>query len=170
MLKYRYCKRHMVGFIDGQLTPKVRRRVARYIDECPDCYREYVRQRDLQNELKAHFSLMGLPDAGQLSQMWRGVQAELHYNAASYRFRLRYGVLTAIVVLTLMFAPLLFGEDAALPAAATQPTPVTIDTRVTDTAQEPVPTATTDPTQDVDGVVPEAARTPDETRTYGYDS
>jgi anti-sigma factor RsiW len=169
MSKYRYCKRYMVGFIDGQLTPKVRRRVARYIDNCPDCYREYIRQRDLQNELKAHFALVSQPDTVQLSRMWRGVQSEMHYTS-SRRFRLRYGVLTAIVVLALMFAPLLFGEDTALPAAATQPTPLIVDTRVTDTAQEPVPTATVDSTQVVDGIVPEAARTPDETRTYGYNS
>ena len=44
--KYRYCKVQMVRYVSGDLSDAARRRVARYIEECEDCYREFRRQRD----------------------------------------------------------------------------------------------------------------------------
>lgn len=75
--KYRFCKVHMARFVNGDLTDSVRRRVARYIDECEDCYREYMRHREFALKLERNLPTLGRPEAAQLDHIWRSLQADL---------------------------------------------------------------------------------------------
>ena len=76
--KYRYCKVHMARFVSRDLSPAVRRRVARYIDECPDCYREYMRHREFNHKLSQSLPGLGAPSQAKLGAMWLALQSEMN--------------------------------------------------------------------------------------------
>ena len=75
--KYRYCKVHIAGYLRGDLSDVARRRIARFIDECQDCYREYIRQAEFANRLERELPLLGRPDAQRLDTLWTSIQTEL---------------------------------------------------------------------------------------------
>jgi hypothetical protein len=76
-LKVRYCRARLAAYLNHELPPHARRRVARYIEEEPACYAEYIRQRDLQRELIDHMAYFGQSQNEQLSRMWTAIQMEL---------------------------------------------------------------------------------------------
>ena len=124
--KYRYCKVQMVRYVSGDLSDAARRRVARYIDECEDCYREYRRQRDFAQQLEQSLPSFGRPDAARLDQLWESVARDLQAPSgrrAWFRdFGLRssiqfnYGLLIAAIVIALLL-PLMVGYHASIVAA-----------------------------------------------------
>ncbi len=75
--KYRFCKVHMARFVNGDLSEPVRRRVARYIDECDDCYREYMRHREFAVKLERSLPSLGRPNSDRLNRVWSAVQSDL---------------------------------------------------------------------------------------------
>lgn len=81
--KYRYCKVHMAQYLSGDLCAVTRRRIARFIDECQDCYKEYLRQRDLSDQLQRDLPVLGRPDTQKLNSIWLSLQTELAPAAGS---------------------------------------------------------------------------------------
>lgn len=75
--KYRYCKVHMAQYLSGDLSDVTRRRIARFIDECQDCYEEYIHQRTLTDQLKRNLPNLGRPDVNRLDCVWSSLQREL---------------------------------------------------------------------------------------------
>ena len=75
--KYRYCKVHMAQYLSGDLAEVTRRRVARFIDECPECYQEYIHQRTLSEQLQRNLPALGCPDVNRLDYVWSSLQREL---------------------------------------------------------------------------------------------
>ena len=75
--KYRYCKVHMARFVSGDLSEAARRRVGRYIDECEDCHREYMRHREFAQKLERSLPSLGRPDPKRLDELWSSLQTEL---------------------------------------------------------------------------------------------
>jgi len=124
MFKVHYCKARMVAFLNGELSPRSRRRMARFIDECDDCYTEYVRQREIQRNLNSDLRRIGSPDADVLSRILVDVKREVFAprpSPARMSYQ-RYGLATVVVTLMLIF-PLLVGQDQRTQSVATQPTP-----------------------------------------------
>ncbi len=122
--RYHYCKRRMVAYLNGELSPVARRRMARYIDECPACYAEYRRQRGLHEHLVASMPPFGAPSRNQLDRMWSGIQHEM-YRPRSLGWRqypARYGVLAFLLALALVL-PVALEYSGAPPALPTQPMP-----------------------------------------------
>ena len=160
--KYRYCKTRMVAFLNGELSPKVRRRVARYIDECSDCYSEYIRQRELQQELKYRLSVFGAPGPGQLDWIWEAVQDELQWTREAHvrPWYLRYGLVTLVFVLAMFLPLMLLGDEVASAVMVTQPTPGDSYGAVITSAPYPtsvaVATTSIDLTDEIDTIIPEA--------------
>ncbi len=75
--KYRYCKVHMARYISGDLSIAARRRVGRYIDECEDCHREYMRHREFALKLERSLPTLGRPNRQRLDQLWTSLEREL---------------------------------------------------------------------------------------------
>jgi len=75
--KYRYCKVHMARFVSGDLSEAARRRVGRYIDECEDCHREYMRHREFALKLERNLPTLGAPNPQRLDELWSSLQSEL---------------------------------------------------------------------------------------------
>lgn len=76
-MRLRYCKANLTAYVNGQLSPRARRRIARYIDIDAACYAEYVRQRELARELNHSLPYIGQPTQPQLDRMWGAIQAEI---------------------------------------------------------------------------------------------
>ena len=75
--KYRYCKVHMARFVSDDLSEAARRRVGRYIDECEDCHREYMRHREFAQKLERNLPTLGRPNPQRLDELWSSLQSEL---------------------------------------------------------------------------------------------
>ena len=75
--KYRYCKVQMARFVSGDLSEAARRRVGRYIDECENCQREYLRHREFAQKLEQNLPTLGRPKPERLDELWSSLEAEL---------------------------------------------------------------------------------------------
>lgn len=75
--KHRYCKVHMAKYLSGDLSDITRRRIARFIDESQDCYDEYLRQREITDQLQRSLPVFGRPDSQRLDNIWMSLQSEL---------------------------------------------------------------------------------------------
>jgi len=145
-LRTLYCKTRMVAYVNGELPPAARRRMARYIERYPTCYAEYIRQREAARELNFRMPLVGQPEKAALDRIWAAVQSELDSGAVSSSqpdtrvqqpllrrdwrrestaFRVRYGVVGLIMVMAVVL-PLTFGANhTAFAVSLTQPIPMT---------------------------------------------
>jgi len=161
--RYRYCEARMVAFLNGELSPKSRRRVARYIEECPRCYAEYVRQRELQRELASGLPVLGQPRPEQMNRIWTGIHREI-FPAQSRPSRPHYfrsSLVTLASILVMVLSLLLLDKDRTLAAMVTQPSPggnrTTVMTNAPQATQVAVVTLPVDSTHEVNTIVPEAA-------------
>lgn len=122
--RLRYCKRHMVAYINREVSPRIRSRISRYIDQSPACYAEYTRQRDTQRELIGGLSTMGRPSDQQLAQIWVGIERDMSQKSSMPKcgmgaFKLSYGIV-ALAVLTVLVLPLALGGEN-VPTTVAQP-------------------------------------------------
>ena len=120
--KYRYCKVHIARYVSGDLADPARRRVARYIDENEDCYREYMRHREFAQKLERSLPTFGRPNSQRLEMMWSALQADLQApqsqtlwfsdfgSRSSLQFS--YGLAILAIVIALML-PLALGYHAS---------------------------------------------------------
>ena len=140
--KLRYCKKRMTAFIHGELPPHVRRRIGRYIDECPDCYAEYLRQRELARDLERGLPSVGMPCVSQLDRIWAGVQAELsntpppHRPARRYSFS--YGMAVVLMAVMVVLPGAVAGQHARMNVPS-QPAPELQVLQKTPTSQAALP-------------------------------
>ena len=121
--KYRFCKVHMARFVNGDLADHVRRRVARYIDECDDCYREYLQHREFAHKLERSLPTLGHAHPAKLDKIWTSLQADLLETQASPHwfgdFRSRpgsnfsYGLVIVAITIALLL-PMMIGFHTTL--------------------------------------------------------
>lgn len=116
-----YCKSQLDAFIDGSLSPRARRRVARHIDTCPACYRVYANRRDLRRELQASIPLVGRDHTPDFDRMWGAIRAELPRPRPRYT-QFRYGLVMLMLVLVLV-VPLTLGNSDLTRTPPDQPRP-----------------------------------------------
>lgn len=117
--KLRYCKSRMSAYIHGELSPQSRRRIARYIHECPQCYAEYTRQNQMARELRSELPGFGRPTRGQLDRIWAGIEAEIapapqrsRSRRGGWRpYKVGYGVVALALLLAVML-PAAMRSDA----------------------------------------------------------
>lgn len=139
--KYRYCKVHMAQYLSGDLSDTTRRRIARYIDECQDCYNEYIRQRNLANKLERDLPIFGRPSAQKLDNMWAEIQTQLaqpepQSSMLTYRPKrhntLNYSLVMLMLSL-LMIIPLAISYHASVTTIELPPRPQTVNIMKTPT-------------------------------------
>lgn len=121
--KYRFCKVHMARFVTGDLADPVRQRVARYIDECEDCYHEFTRHREFALNLERSLPTLGQPGTVKLEQIWSSLQDELSETPSRApwmsEFGSRLGVnfsygLVIIAITVALLLPMMVGFHANL--------------------------------------------------------
>ena len=121
--KYRFCKVHMARFVNGDLADPVRQRVARYIDECEDCYREYMQHREFALKLERNLPTLGHANSVKLDQIWSSLEADLRESQAHPNwlgdFRSRpslnfsYGLVIIAIAIALLL-PMIIGFHSTL--------------------------------------------------------
>lgn len=121
--KHRYCKVHMARFVNGELSEAARRRVGRYIDECEECHREYLRHREFAQKLERSLPTLGAPKPQRLDELWTSLQGELQAPArrnawlsdfaSAHRLQFSYGMVLLAISLALLL-PLALGFHATL--------------------------------------------------------
>lgn len=136
--RIRYCKARMVAYVNGELPAAARRRMARYIEQYPECYAEYIHQRDAARDLQAKLPLVGQPEQPALDRMWSAIQAELaprpQPRKAAAPFRLSYGVVGVTVALALILPFTFGGNRAAFALSLSQPAPLIATAQASDTS------------------------------------
>lgn len=130
--KYQYCKVHMARFVAGDLSDAARRRIGRYIDECPDCYREYMRHRAFDHNLSCQLPTLGRPSRQKLDGMWQALQDELVAPAKPINsigdfarrssLRFSYGLAAAAICLAVLL-PIALSYHASAAAVDLFPAP-----------------------------------------------
>lgn len=127
-----YGKSRMVKYVNNDLPPAARRRVARYIDRYPSCYAAYRQQQDAAREMRAALPGVGLPEKQTLDRMWSAIQDEMQYRPDARRqsrleavlFRLRYGVVGGSMALLLLLPFAFNGNRVAFALSLSQPAPL----------------------------------------------
>lgn len=98
------CRHHLRGYIERDLPPMLRRRVATHLDECASCYRAYQRERELIGELNERVPLIGRSEGTRFSAIWNTVQTEMGKPQRSSWSRLpkRYLVVATVLVIIIL--------------------------------------------------------------------
>ncbi len=118
----RRCRADIPAYIHRELPPRRRRRVHLHLNGCAACYAFYRNLRDVDAELRATIPLIGIADAPQLAQVWRGIQAEMRPQRPAYgHWRMRYSLAMVVLVLAVIL-PWRFSAEQVR-ALPTQPTP-----------------------------------------------
>lgn len=169
--KLLYCKTRMVAYLNGELSPEAHRKVSRYIDECPACYAEYVRQRELKRYLSISIPAIGQTNAHQINQMWLGVQSQLQQPAPPTRY-LRYAMQVSVMAMlsvSIFLALMLFDRgdvraDVVLPAIpqVTEVANMTSAESMETASATPASKATENQDVSFTGITPDAALMLDE--------
>ena len=128
--KYRYCKVHMAKYLSGDLSDLTRRRIARFIDESQDCYEEYLRQREVSDQLQRTLPSFGRPDSQRLDNIWMSLQSELAPAAAgrlpcpSNLGNTPYGhSLSMVLLAAILLLPLVIGFHSSVTSIDLPPRP-----------------------------------------------
>lgn len=163
------CRAKLPAYLHRELNPRLRRRVAAHLNNCPACYAAYREQQDIARELQDMLPAFGQTDSVQLGRMWSAVQTEMAQPQRRFQpvFRARYslGVVALLVALAL---PWMLGGQSralALPMPPTpagtglQETPPVTNATTAATAEAPEASAHTPPLQPTPDVT--ATRHPD---------
>ncbi|MBZ0285978.1 MAG: zf-HC2 domain-containing protein [Anaerolineae bacterium] len=130
------CRSHLAAFIQGDVSPLLRRRIARHIDHCPACYNVYLQELDLMRDLKRSVPLIGNGHQPSFDAIWSEIQSEIVKPKPGLpRFHMRYGL--AMLALVMVFlVPLSMGnQHLTLASPPTQPSPLV--QRATPNSTEP---------------------------------
>jgi len=152
------CRLHLMAFLHGDVSPLLRRRIARHLDHCTDCYRLYLQELDLERDLKHELPLIGVGHQSHFDQVWTAVQQDIVMpRSTAARFHLRYGLAMFALVLALIFPLTLGDQNLTLASPPTQPAPLTQQAMPSGTALGTTETAAAVPSQtDQSQVTPEA--------------
>jgi len=131
--KYRYCKVHMAQYLSGDLSDATRRRIARFIDECHDCYMEYIRQLELASKLERELRLLGQPNSQKLDNVWAAIQTELSLPTSELSYRQQrpissFGYGLAMLALSIaLLIPMISGYHTSITAPDLPSRPQTVE-------------------------------------------
>lgn len=120
------CRSHLVAFLHGDVSPLLRRRVARHLDHCMACYNLYLQELDLMRDLKRTVPKIGQGHQPKFDAIWSEIQIEITRPKRDLpRFHMRYG-LAALALVLVFLVPLTMGnQNLTLASPPTQPIPLT---------------------------------------------
>jgi predicted anti-sigma-YlaC factor YlaD len=159
------CRAKLPAYLHRELNPRLRRRVAAHLNNCPSCYAAYRQQQEMARELDAMLPGFARPDRAQLGRVWAAVQADMHQPRRSFRpvFRARYslGVVALLVTLAL---PWMLGNQSRALALPMPPTPADANLQETPPVANATAAATAE-APDASAHTPPLQPTPDATAT-----
>jgi predicted RNA-binding protein YlxR (DUF448 family) len=169
--KLLYCKTRMVAYLNGELSVDAQRKVGRYIDECPACYAEYLRQRELKRYLSVSVPSIGKANPQQINQIWQGIQTQLQQPIQSPNY-LRHIIQISVggmLSICMLFVLMMFDRgdvraDVMLPAIpqVTEVANMTLTLSMETASATPTETAYSQQDSYFTGITPDAALMLDE--------
>jgi anti-sigma factor RsiW len=122
------CQLQLIAYLNRELRPSMRERMARHLDTCPICYARFMQESQLASELQQEMPLVGRGQTPGFDQVWSAFQRGGRGSSArsSFTQSIRYGwaVLAAAVMLVI---PMTMGaQRVTLASAPTQPSPMQI--------------------------------------------
>lgn len=105
-----YYQGRVEAYIDGTLSPLVRRRIGQHLDTCPHCYAFYQQRRVMRHQLLAAVPAVGRSHAPDFDRLWGAIRADLPQMQPQYkRAQWYYGVIMALLVAMMTLPMLLQG-------------------------------------------------------------
>lgn len=103
-LKFRFVKARMNAYVNGELSPPLRRYIARQIDQDMRCYREYRRHRTIKENFEHQLAFIPKPTHERVDAMWTNIQHGLtspapHHLAPNLFSIVTCGVATFLLVM-----------------------------------------------------------------------
>ncbi len=115
-----YTRVRLDAFIDAELSPRVRRRVAQHLDRCPHCDRAYRQRRELRRELQQTLPLVGTHVTPDFAALWVDIRAEIPRKSPPRKFR--YGLVMLLLAMALV-TPFTMGNGRVTQVLPDQPVP-----------------------------------------------
>ena len=120
------CQKHLIAYIQHELSSVTRQRVARHVDTCSNCYRAYVDQQRLSRELHQAVPLIGQGKPPAFERVWAATRLDTRsgrrFSPAAYS--VRYGVVMLMVTLVLLLPFAMGKRVSTLASPPTQPSPL----------------------------------------------
>lgn len=119
------CRLHVVSFLLGDVSPLLRRRVARHIDFCSSCYQVYRQDLDLMRDLKREVPRLGQGHHPQFDRVWLAIQNDIMKPKSDMpRFQMRYGLAVLALLLGFLLPLTMDNQNVMLASPPTQPAPL----------------------------------------------
>lgn len=120
------CRSHLVAFLHGDVSPLLRRRVARHLDHCPACYELYRQELDLMRDLKREVPFIGAAHQPRFDQVWTAIQQDIVKPKSNMpRFHFHYGLAMMALVFVFLVPFTMGSQNFALASPPPQPIPLT---------------------------------------------
>lgn len=115
----------MIAYLNRELRPSMRERMARHLDNCPTCYVRMMQESQFAAELQQEIPLVGSGYAPEFERVWMAFQRGSS-TSSSVTQSIRYGW-AVLVVLVMLVIPMTMGaQRVTLASAPTQPSPIQI--------------------------------------------
>jgi anti-sigma factor RsiW len=122
------CQSQLIAYLNRELRPSMRERMARHLDTCPTCYARFMQESQLASELQQGIPLVGRALTPSFDQVWsafrRGGRGSSTRSSTSQSIRYGWAMLAVAVMLVI---PMTMGaQQVTLASAPTQPSPMQI--------------------------------------------
>lgn len=135
MISCKHCRKHFIAYINHDLSPKVRGRVAQHLDQCEACYALYSYHKRATNDLGRTMPLVGNHRLPPFDRVWAAVRRDATSRSNQY-YPLRYGMAMLAITFLLLIPFALGRTNQVLAELPTQPAPLLRATPDVTTATE----------------------------------
>ncbi|MBL8156486.1 MAG: zf-HC2 domain-containing protein [Anaerolineae bacterium] len=131
------CQSQMIAYLNRELRPSMRERMANHLDTCPTCYARFLQESQLASELQQEIPLVGRGQTPGFDQVWSAFRRDRHGSStrSSFSESIRYGWAVLAVAVMLVIPMTMGAQQVTLASAPTQPSPMQI-------AQQSTPSGT----------------------------
>lgn len=131
------CQAQLIAYLNRELRPSMRERMAQHLDTCPTCYARLMQESQLAVELQQEIPLVGRGQTPGFDQVWSAFRRDARAASAraSFTQSIRYGWAVLAVAVMLVIPMTIGARQVTLASAPTQPSPMQI-------AQQSTPSGT----------------------------
>lgn len=133
MISCKQCQKHIIAYVNHELSPKLRDQVAGHLDHCETCYALYLQHRQTSYDLRRVMPLVGNYRPPSFERIWTATRRDSTRRTTNYP--VRYGMAMLAITLLLLVPFALGRTNQVLAEPPTQP--VAPLTRVTPNVTTP---------------------------------
>ena len=123
MISCKQCQKHVIAYINHDLSPKIRNQVAQHLDQCEACYALYLQHKQTTRELRRVMPLLGNNRPPAFDRVWAAARLDAARRTSNY-YPLRYGMAMLAITFLLLIPVALGRTNHVLAEPPTQPAPL----------------------------------------------